>query len=93
MNKENPQEMINLMLSNLDIESLETVHCFCGANVWVNGMIVKKVPAIQSPNGQDEILPIPIAFCLKCGRTFEPGNFQESQDEGGDESSSQIVMP
>ncbi|GIU69112.1 MAG: hypothetical protein KatS3mg002_0348 [Candidatus Woesearchaeota archaeon] len=98
MNHNDMQSFLQQMAANMDVNQLETIHCFCGANVWVHGMIAKKLSALQSPTGKTEILPFPVAFCMKCGRVFEPdvliGN--ESNKEGGDEEvsgNSKIILP
>lgn len=98
MDNANMQDFLQQMAANMDLNQLETIHCMCGANVWVHGMIAKKLSAIQSPTGKTEIIPLPVAFCMKCGRVFEPDVLVNNkfEKEGGDEEESKksnIVLP
>lgn len=39
----------------------------CGSKVFNEAVILKKVSAIVSPTGKEEIYPIPVYVCSKCG--------------------------
>lgn len=39
----------------------------CGSKVFREGIILKKVSAIVSPTGKEELYPIPVYVCDKCG--------------------------
>ena len=39
----------------------------CGSKVFREGLILKKVSALVSPTGREELYPIPVYVCDKCG--------------------------
>ena len=57
---------------NINLETLEDAVCpICGANIFDTGIIMyKKLPAIQSPNGQPQLIGIPAIACIQCSNLF-----------------------
>lgn len=56
----------------LDPTKLDTVHCEnCDSIFWTEVTMFKEVPAVQSPNGQKSMLPIPVVRCADCGHVSE----------------------
>lgn len=51
-----------------DINSLPWVECSCGGKIFDSGVMVKKVSAILSPSGREEIIPADIIICKSCGK-------------------------
>lgn len=41
--------------------------CECGNKIWVQGLILKKISALLSQSGKEEVMPIPVFLCSKCG--------------------------
>lgn len=39
----------------------------CGSNTFVEVAVLKKVSPILSPSGKEELYPIPVFACSKCG--------------------------
>ena len=39
----------------------------CGSKVFHEALVLKKVSAIVSPTGREELYPIPVYVCDKCG--------------------------
>jgi hypothetical protein len=64
MNRNNGGEMA----IKLDINSLEDIKCECGCGFFEQIFAMKRVPALQSPTGREEILPIPFMVCKQCGK-------------------------
>ena len=57
---------------NLDPTKLPTVSCEnCDSIFWEEVTMFKEVPAVQSPNGQKSMLPIPVVRCAECGNVSE----------------------
>ena len=57
---------------NLDPTKLPTVHCEnCDSVFWTEVTMFKEVTAVQSPNGQKSMLPIPVVRCAECGHVSE----------------------
>ena len=56
----------------LDTTKLPTVSCEnCDSIFWEEVTMFKEVPAVQSPNGQKSMLPIPVVRCAECGNVSE----------------------
>ena len=52
----------------LDPTKLPTVTCEqCDSIFWEEVTMFKEVPAVQSPNGQKSMMPIPVVRCAECG--------------------------
>lgn len=47
------------------------VVCKCGCKIFVPGFLLKKVSALVSPTGKEEIVDLPIYVCSKCGEIPE----------------------
>lgn len=77
----------------------------CGNKVFVEAAILKKLSPILSPTGKEELYPIPVFVCSKCGTvpeeyTSKPNAkyiFNENESEAGSEQEEQkestLIMP
>lgn len=45
--------------------------CSCGSKIFTEAIVLKKVSALLSPTGKDELYPIPVYVCAKCGKIPE----------------------
>ncbi len=63
--------MENQMPNGLDTAKVvidsPNVVCECGCRVFVPAYALKKVSALISPTGREEIVEIPVYICSKCG--------------------------
>jgi len=50
------------------MKNFKTVTCECGGMVLETAIILKKISAIISPTGKEEIYPIEVLVCKKCGK-------------------------
>jgi hypothetical protein len=56
----------------IDPTKLDTVSCEnCEGIFFEEVTMFKEVPAVQSPNGQKSMLPIPVVRCAECGNVSE----------------------
>jgi hypothetical protein len=55
----------------VDPRTLEWVSCDGEAQMFDSAVIFKRLPALLSPNGEEQHLPMEIAVCRKCGKTPE----------------------
>lgn len=56
----------------LDPTKLDTIRCEeCDSIFFEEVTMFKEVPAVQSPNGQKSMLPIPVVRCAECGNVSE----------------------
>ena len=54
--------------SGIDIKQTSEVTCTtCGNNVFVQGVFLRRVSALVSPQGRDGYLPVPTFYCTSCG--------------------------
>ena len=56
---------------NVNIDELPNVKCVCGSELYTNIFMVKKISALQSPTGKEEIMPSPLIVCSNCGKPLE----------------------
>lgn len=57
------------------IRNSQTVECECGGVLFSEKLMFKKLSSIVSPTGRDEIIPMPLFICEKCGKVpviFDP---------------------
>ena len=71
------------MNSNIDTTELQTaavqqyantvynspnVICSCGSKVFHEAVVLKKISTLMSGTGREELVPIPVYVCDKCGK-------------------------
>ena len=57
---------------NVDISQTSGMKCDeCGNNTFKQTMMLRKMSAIVSPNGQETIIPVGVFACEKCGHVNE----------------------
>lgn len=44
-----------------------TFKCECGGMIFQEGIFFKKISPLISPTAKEEIVPINLVFCTKCG--------------------------
>lgn len=47
------------------------VVCSCGSKLFHEAMVLKKISALLSGTGREELVPIPVYVCDKCGKIPE----------------------
>lgn len=58
----------NMGISNGQIISAPTVKCSkCGSKVFTEVVVLKKIPGLMVGSTHDELVPIPVYACNKCG--------------------------
>lgn len=82
--KPDPRQMQQQMS---DLSQAMDITCDnCNNMTFQQVVIIKKVSALVSPNGEEEIVPIPILSCVACGyvnaifRPFKPVEPATTQD-------------
>ena len=50
------------------LRNSKTLQCSCGGHIFLNGIVVKQVSKILSPNGQDMEIPVQVIYCADCGK-------------------------
>jgi len=49
------------------IKDAKLVKCDCGGAIFEEKMMLKKISKFASPIGQDELFPMIVLICTKCG--------------------------
>lgn len=50
------------------MRSFKTLTCDCGGMLFEQGIVFKKISSIVSPSGKEEMYPLEVLICKKCGR-------------------------
>jgi hypothetical protein len=53
------------------IRDSKTIQCDCGGFLFIEKMMFKKISAIISPTGKEEMVPMAVIVCDKCGKVPE----------------------
>lgn len=67
-NNFNEQQPPQVKITPDMMKNFKTVECDCGGKLFETGIILKKIPALVSPSGKEEIYPLEILVCKKCGK-------------------------
>lgn len=58
---------------NVDLAQLPSIVCpKCKGEIWTQRVRLKKVSALISPQGKEQIVPITILVCASCGEELMP---------------------
>ena len=69
-------------LSQVDLTHAQTLECEeCQGKGFKQTMMLKKLSALVSPNGQESIIPVGVFACEKCGHVNK--EFQEMDIKQG----------
>ena len=75
------QNVNGLGLNPRTVISADTEVCTCGNRFFVQASVLKKLSALMSPTRNDEIVPVPLWICSKCG---EPAPFFKNNSKFND---------
>jgi hypothetical protein len=50
------------------MKSFKTLTCDCGNQTFTHGLVFKKISPFVSPTGQEELYPLEVLICTKCGK-------------------------
>lgn len=53
----------------------------CNSEVFLQVFKLKKINAMISPTGKDEVLPIPVYVCSSCGEEYIPTDLNDISNE------------
>ena len=64
--KKQPQQV------KVDLGQAETIKCkSCGNYLFIQSFVLKKLSALVSPTGNEEMIPIQVFSCGNCGEVLE----------------------
>jgi hypothetical protein len=52
----------------LDLNSAPWIECTCNGMIYESAVMVKRVSALISPTGKEEIVPLDVIVCKSCGK-------------------------
>ena len=56
----------------VDLKQADTIKCKdCNNYLWIQSFILKKLPALVSPTGQEALIPVQVYSCGNCGKVAE----------------------
>lgn len=64
--------MDNLNKLNLEeiLMSAPNLECDCGNTVFDHCVVIKQISNLVSPSGKDEVVPVDVFVCRKCGKVI-----------------------
>lgn len=68
--EQNLNDMQQINTAKVVVNSPNVV-CKCESKVFIPAVVLKKVSALVSPSGKEELVDIPIYVCAKCGEVPE----------------------
>lgn len=64
-----------------EILNSKIIHCSeCNNEVFLQVFKLRKINAMISPTGQDEVLPVPVYICSSCGKEYIPTQNNEDNE-------------
>ena len=63
-----PTTNMNMGMNPASLLDSPNVVCECGSKLFYEAIVLKKVSALISPTGKEELYPIPVYVCDKCGK-------------------------
>lgn len=55
----------------------KTLQCECGSYIFEDAYILKKLSALISPTGKEEVIPISLLVCKECGKVLSELNLDD----------------
>ena len=64
----------------------------CGNSVFIEGCFLRKISAIESPNGKEMIQPIQVFTCAACGHLNSELDVEEIEKQNGVKTTSKLII-
>jgi hypothetical protein len=68
------EEQTRIKITPDIMKSQKTLTCSCGGMIFVGAIVFKKLSPLISPTGEEELYPIEVLICQKCGKVPEEFN-------------------
>lgn len=68
MDARNPLQAPAINITADMMKNFKTVTCNCGGMLFEQGVVFKKISALVSPAGKEEIHALQVMVCKKCGK-------------------------
>lgn len=61
------------VMVNIQLDACEDLVCpSCGAKYFQSAYRLKVVPSLLSPTGKEEVVAIPVHYCVSCKAVIDP---------------------
>lgn len=77
--RKNPEAQVKVTPEMM--KNFKTLTCDCGGMLFESGVVFKKISAIVSPSGQEELYPLEVLICKKCGKVPNELNLHDMLPE------------
>jgi len=68
----------------VDLSQCEVMRCRkCGGEVFDMGFQLRKVSALVSPTGREEVIGVQVFVCRKCGEVLREKGLERMDEAGG----------
>ena len=65
---QNPPQPPKIPVTKEMMKNFKTLTCDCGGMIFENAVVFKKISAIISPSGKEELFPLEVLVCKECGK-------------------------
>lgn len=70
------------------VMNADNVKCECGSTTFLQAVELKKLSALVSPSGQNELVPMPAFICSSCGKVLDLSKINDKSEANKEEKSS-----
>jgi hypothetical protein len=71
---------------NVNVDTLPLIQCKrCRGTLFKDVVVIKKLSALLSPTGKDEVMPFPIFVCNNCNLPLDPRDVGITYETGQSE--------
>lgn len=65
----------------IDLSQTVPVKCKqCDGEIFIQAFVLRRIPALLSPNGQKSVQPMPVFLCVECQTPVDP--LEKDQKKG-----------
>ena len=64
------------------MQSFKTLTCDCGGQLFQSGIVIKKISALISPTGKEEMYPLEVLVCMNCNKVPNESNMMNMLPAG-----------
>lgn len=68
MENQNQPPRARLNVTPETMKGFKTLTCDCGGMLFQSGLVLKKLSALITPSGKEELYPIEVLICKACGK-------------------------
>ena len=74
------------------VMNADNIKCECGSTTFLQAVELKKLSALISPSGQNELVPMPAFICSSCGKVLDLSKINDNKSETKKEKKSPLTL-